>query len=354
MTKKQARLRRLVPLNVARSDLPARTLFHAGPPYRAAAPKAVATAAEQAAVIGGLAEDTSTARRMFQSGELTLAAAQDHGIAVPLAMVLAPSMWCYEVGDDEHVFYAPMSEGPPPALRFGSDDPGCITRARDWCAEAAGVINPLLANVPDIDVIMGAALQQGDECHAVTAAGNALFVDALGPMPEKLKAALLGNAGFVLGIWMAWAGWKLRACNAGIGAIGGNGLEFGWRPHNQSVWRTTPAVPPVGKYFQPDRAANALGAIGDSAIVDICGFGGQALSSAPVLLQEWAHALPSDLQARRKRIVDPDSGIVDVAAIRATGVGPIINLAILDKDGAGSPIGRGFYVAPNTLFETGE
>ena len=130
--------------------------------------------------------------------------------------------------------------------------------------------------------------------------------------------------------------------------------RVGWRPHNQSEWRTTPAVPPVGKYFQPDRAANALGAIGDSAIVDISGFGGQALSSAPVLLQEWAHALPSDLQARRKRIVDPNSGIVDVAAIRATGVGPIINLAILDKDGAGSPIGRGFYVAPNTLFETGE
>lgn len=354
MTKKPARLRRLVALNDARPDIPAQTLFHAGPPYRGTPPRAVVTAAAQAAVIGGLAETLDAARRKLQSGALALSAAQDHGIAVPLSMVLAPSMWCFEVGDDENLFYSPLGEGPPPALRFGSDDPGCITRARDWCAEAAHIINPQLADVADVEAVMTSALQQGDECHAITAAGNTLFVDSLGTIPPQMKAQLLGNPGFVLGIWMAWAGWKLRASRATIGAIGGNGIEFGWRRPNETTWRTTPAIAPNGKYFQPDRAANALGAIGDSVIVDICGFGGQSISHAPLLLQEWAHALPADVESRRSRIIDPATGVVDPALIRSSGISPIINLAILDKDGAASPIGRGCYIPASTLFATGE
>lgn len=354
MTKKLPRLRRLVRLDHARPDLPAQTLFHAGPPYRSAPPQAVTIAAAQAAVIGGFAENLDAGRRMLQSGALKLAPAQDHGIAVPLSMVVAPSMWCFEVGDDENLFYSPVGEGPPPALRFGSDDPECIARARDWCAEAAHIINPLLANVSDVETIMTSALQRGDDCHAITAAGNALFVESLEPLPPQIKAQLLGNAGFVLGIWMAWAGWKLRTSHATIGAIGGNGIEFGWRRANETTWRTTPAPPPNGKYFQPDRAANALGAIGDSAIVDICGFGGQSIGHAPLLLAEWSHALPRDVEERRTRIVDPATGIVDPALIRSTGISPIINLAILDKDGAASPIGRGCYIPALTLFATGE
>ena len=86
-------------------------------------------AAEQAAVIGGFAKDAPTARAMLESGSLPLKPAQDHGVAVPLAMVVAPSMWCFEVGDSDSVFHSPVSEGPPPALRFGSADPLCGVRA---------------------------------------------------------------------------------------------------------------------------------------------------------------------------------------------------------------------------------
>ena len=359
-----ARLRRLVRLQDARLQdaskqgarqaLPPRALLHAGPPYRGAPPQAVAIAAAQAAVIADLAPDLAGARQMIDSGALKLAPAQDHGVVVPLGMVLAPSMWCFEVGDETGCFYSPVGEGPPPALRFGSDDPICIARARDWCAEAAHIITPKLADVAPVETLMAEALTKGDDCHAVTAAGNALLIAQLGPLPDPMTSALQGNAGFVLGVWMAWAAWKLHASASPIAAIGGNGLEFGWRPRGADAWRTIEATPPRGKFFQPGRADHALGAIGDSAVVDICGFGGQALSAAPMLREEWADVLPPDLAERRARIVAAATGIVDPARVVATGTGPIINLAILDRDGAGAPIGRGIFQPPPALFTTGD
>ncbi|MFX7934567.1 hypothetical protein ABTK33_20990, partial [Acinetobacter baumannii] len=74
--------------------------------------------------------------------------------AVPLAMVVASSMLCFEVGDNDGVFYSPVSEGPPPALRLGSSDPLCVPRAREWTAEAAQAINPQLETLPDVESMM--------------------------------------------------------------------------------------------------------------------------------------------------------------------------------------------------------
>jgi hypothetical protein len=62
MAKSKARLRRLVILQEARTDLPPRTLFHAGPPYRGAMPKAVTNAAVQAALTAGWAENAEATR----------------------------------------------------------------------------------------------------------------------------------------------------------------------------------------------------------------------------------------------------------------------------------------------------
>lgn len=311
-------------------------------------------AAEQAAIIGGFAEDASTARAMLEAGSLSLEPAQDHGVAVPLAMVVAPSMWCFEVGDDEAFFYAPVAEGPPPALRFGSSDPLCVARARDWTAAAAHAINPQLANLPDVESIMRRALRDGDDCHAITRAGNELFLEFMGDLPASLVADIRTNPGFVLGIWMAWAAWKLHVSANEIAAIGGNGIEFGLRRRGETRWATVPCAPPTGPRFNPQQQAPALGAIGDSALVDICGFGGQALSHAPVLTAEWEQLLPLDAKSRSSAIVHPERGTVDADAVRATGVSPIINLAILDERGSAAPIGRGFYIVPLTLFETGE
>jgi hypothetical protein len=350
-----ARLTRIVRFGDARPDLPRNTLFHAGPPYAGSAPMAVQKAAQQAAIIGGLAPNAETAARMLADGTLRLAPAQDVNLVAPLAQVVSADMWCFEVSDGTHTTHAPLGEGPPPALRFGSDDPVCVSRARDWCSAVADALNPLLAAQPiDPYPLMLAALEEGDDCHARTMAGNELFLAAVPSLPEELVTAVRSNAGFVLCLWMAWCAWKLRADGGALRAIGGNGLQFGVRLQGDEDWRTVDAPPPVGIYFQPDQAPQSLGAIGDSAVVDACGFGGQALKHAPSLLEEWAAVLPNDAATRPTAILNPKTGAIDVARIVATATPPIINLAILHRDGAGAPIGRGHYCPPVTLFNRGE
>jgi hypothetical protein len=92
-------------------------------------------------------------------------------------------------------------------------------------------------------------------------------------------------------------------------------------------------------------------AIGDSAVVDFCGLGGQALGAAPALVSEWAAWLPADAVTRRSRLVDPQSGIVDLRRVVASSLAPLINLAILDSSGHAGLIGRGFYIPDIALFD---
>lgn len=352
---KTARLIRVVRFGDAKPELSRTTLYHAGPPYVGELPLAVRQAALQAAVIGGLANGLQAAARRLDDGELHLAPAQDVDLVVPLAQVLCTDMWCFEVSDGTHTTYAPISEGPPPALRFGSDDPICIPRARDWCTKVAEALNPLLAAHPiDPFALMRAALEDGDDCHARTLAGNERFLAALPGLPDALVADIRGNAGFVLCLWMAWAACKLRADGGDLAAIGGNGIQFGIRLRGEDRWRTVDAPPPVGVYFQPDQASHSLGAIGDSAVVDACGFGGQALRHAPSLLEEWAAVLPADAATRPTTIIHPETGVIDLARITSSATPPIINLAILHRNGAGTPIGRGHYCPPVALFTRGE
>jgi Protein of unknown function (DUF1116) len=295
-----------------------------------------------------------SALQRIADGTLALRPAQDFGLVTPLAQVIAPAMWCFEVGDGQDKAYAPVSEGGAPALRFGTDDPACVDRARGWCGDVANAINPLLGELPEPESMMRKALTLGDECHAVTAAGNRLLVDSLPGLDADTASAILANPGFVLPLWMAWSSWNVKVSGCQIAAIGGNGHEFGVRLRGTQQWQTAPADVPTGHYFKPEAQHLALGAIGDSALVDICGYGGQALSHAPTLLKEWAARLPADALERPARILDPALGMVDLARVVATGTVPTIHLAILNTEGAGAPIGRGYYRPPISLFQHGD
>ncbi|MBL8999430.1 MAG: DUF1116 domain-containing protein, partial [Gemmatimonadetes bacterium] len=105
---------------------------------------------------------------LFAPGEAALGSNAVSALQA-VAQVLAPAMWCFEVSDGVHAAYSPVAEGPPPALRFGSDDPLCVGRARDWCSRFAAACNPLLARRPvDPYALMCGALGEGDDCHART------------------------------------------------------------------------------------------------------------------------------------------------------------------------------------------
>lgn len=348
----KARFTRLVQLHQVMPGLPNRTLLHAGPPYMGPPPGAVCNAAAQAAVLEGWAPDMETARRFITAADIQLRPAQDYGVVVPLAQVASASTWCVEVGDENHQAYSPVSEGPPPALRFGSADPSCQQRAGEWCAALAEHINPLLKQTAVYpEVLMAHAHELGDDGHAQVQAGTQLLVETLIGLDDTCKQQILTNAGFALTPWMAFCSWKLHSTDSPILAIGGNGIDFGLRFKGNSTWSTVPAPPPTGPYFKPELAPDSLGAVGDSAVVDICGYGGQALIHAPILLEQWRDYLPADATSRPQHILDPHTGCVDPDRVRAKGLSPIINLAILHRDGADTPIGRGHYCPPVDLFD---
>lgn len=343
----------IVPRHVACPGLPPQVLLHAGPPYRGTPPAAVLNAAIQAVLYEGLAPDDAAARRMIASGAVRLAPAQDHRVATPLAQVVSASMPLLAVRKQGEVFYAPVVEGPPPALRFGASDPRCREVLSALAAWSMDVVAPIVRGKPvSLAAVIRTALANGDECHARTGAANEALLALLDGLDADGIGRLRANPAFVLTVIMAGAGAALHSGQGGIEAIGGNGVEFGVRRSGESTWRSTAADAPRGIRFAAHGETAALAAIGDSAVIDFCGLGGQALDAAPLLVAEWAHVLPADALSRRGALLDPASGMVDPTRVAQSRMSPLINLAILDAEGTAGLIGRGFYAAPASLFES--
>jgi hypothetical protein len=351
-----ARWRDVVTRRQALPALPDHVLLHAGPAFEGAPPAPVLNAAAQALCFEGLATTAGEAATLIESGRAVLMPAQDAWVATPLAQVVSASMPLAVVGGGRRIFLAPLVEGTPPALRFGSADPACLGRMAAIAALGLDVIAPLLRAHPvGLDVVIERALATGDECHGRTAAANEALLAAIDGLPASAVALLAANPNFVLPVLMAAAGWLLAGGDGepqpgAIEAVGGNGVQFGFRTHGAGEWTRVAALPPVGGRLPGREAATPLGAIGDSAVIDFCGLGGQAMHLAPLLAAEWAAWMQGDPLARRQAVVDPRTGLVDLDRIAAGGTVPQVNLAILDRDGAAGLLGRGFSLPPATLF----
>lgn len=336
----------------ARPDLPPQVLLHAGPPFRAAPPVPVINAAIQALLFDGQATDAESARDLLAREAVQLRPAQDYGIATPLAEVVSASMLLVAVRQQDEICYAPIIEGRPPALRFGSAAPECVQRLREISAWIATRVAPTVRRDPmQIDELIAVAVSAGDECHSRTDVANETMVSRLRDLDADTGAALRTTAAFVLPVLMAAALAALRNSGSRIGAIGGNGMDFGIRLRGSPEWRQMAAQPPRGYRGAGLERVVALPAIGDSALIDFCGLGGQALSASPLLAAELAAVLAVDAVAKSRRIIDPNSGIVDPDRVVSEVFAPLINLAILDRTGCAGRIGRGTYSPPVSLFD---
>jgi hypothetical protein len=340
------------PRHACLPQLDAHVLLHAGPPFKGAAPVPVRQAAIQAMLFEKLAPDAGVAQMLLASGVVRLEPAQNHGVVTPLAQVVSHSMPLAVVGDARLKAYAPLSEGPAPALRFGSLEAAALQRLHE-VSQAATALRTCVRVAPvDMAVLIETALANGDECHSRTGAANNALLEAMPGLDTEARKLISGNPGFVLPVMMAAACWALHQQAAPIVMAGGNGIEFGLRLRGADAWRSVPATAPVGTRFPAYPAATVLGAIGDSAVLDFCGLGGQALAFAPALLEEWKEILPLDAARRRLSIIDDKSGAVDPLQVQASGLSPIVHLAMLDRGGSGGLLGRGFYIPPVDLFNT--
>ncbi|WP_161973921.1 DUF1116 domain-containing protein [Hwanghaeella grinnelliae] len=293
-------LKRIARLSDLLDNLPDRTLFHAGPPFKSLKnlPAPILNASSAAAVQEGFADTLDAARSAVKSGDIHLCPAQDFGIVTPLAFVAGPSMYAVAVEDRAapgQIVVSPLNDGPPSGcLRFGTANDAGRGLLDALCGEVGADLargfssspaNPL-ALLP----LMSAAIGKGDDLHGQVAAANALLRPALGSDLSDASEDYLDQAGqFVLNVIMAACGLMLKAGNGVAGsemvtASGGNGQEIGYQIANApGDWITLPATRPVGPALPGKEKSTALPAIGDSAVIDALGFGAACLRFAPTL-----------------------------------------------------------------------
>ena len=353
--------------------LPSGTLLHAGPRFesRDQITRPILNSACVAAVFEGLAEDFQSAASQIQDGEIALMPAQDFAVVTPLAAVVSASMLLHEICDSHapsHRTFAPINGGNGPAMRLGLCNEDVLAHVRWLNGPLAEALDS--ARTGDVDLISLAAhgLTEGDDCHGRTIAATAELARRLSPglaqWPEA-RAFLDQGPSFFLNLWMAACKCMVSAASGVAGsslvtAAGGNGAAMGLQISGRpGEWFTAPADSPVGDTGDYP-AKRALGAIGDSAIVDALGFGAMAMSYAPLqrealgaFLPADGHALPSVLLEREHGgfgTLKPPIGLCARRVI-ASGRLPVISLGILDKEGTAGRLGGGIYEVPLAPFE---
>ena len=356
--------------------LPRNVLLHAGPPFAAPASisRPILNSACVAAVFEGLAADFDAAQALILAGDIILRPAQDHAVVVPLCAVVSASMPLHAIYDahrgDVRVF-APINGGHRPSMRLGLRSTAVLEHLRwlngPFCDALRSGIGEGMALVP----LAATGLAGGDDCHGRTPVATQALIEELhdrargGTLGADADAFLAASPMFFLNLWMA-ATKCMMTLAAGIDgssfvtAAGGNGVDMGIQlSHMPGRWFTTPAVPPAGAFDIDVPADRAMGAVGDSAIVDAFGLGAMTIDRSPEQRRVLGAFLPGDSESRLGalsigghpyfRKLGTTIGMT-ARSVRTLGAGPMIALGIVDREGEAGRLGSGVYDMPPDPF----
>jgi hypothetical protein len=342
-------------------------LLHAGPPLRdPRRPPAVLLSSAVVAILHeGWTDSAEEAEAMVSSGRVQLDPAQPRGCVTPLACVVSPGMPLFEVEADGLRLHAPVSAVRGPDTRMGLRDPALFERLQVRDQRVAPAWQRALSAHGPLPLLAFAAhgLAHGDDLHSRTTAATGLLARSLRDRGEpQLADDLDATPLFFLTPWMAASALILRAAEGGdhptlVTRAGGNGEVFGialaGRPTH---WSCVDGTAPQGMRMQGKESLDACPAIGDSAVIDMLGFGGLALAGAPEPLQAFAAHLPADHASLAQRLLTashPTLGRpvgVDARKVVEQQCAPLVALAMLAADGAAGFVGRGLYRPPVDLF----
>jgi hypothetical protein len=362
------------------------TFFHAGPPItweRASGPMRGALIG--AMVFEGLASSPEEAERRLASGDgITLDSCHHHRTVGPMAGVVSPSMWMFEVADAEHggTAYCSLNEGLGKVLRYGAYGTEVVERLR-WMGEVLGpVLQATLARTGPLDLrsLITQALQMGDELHNRNRAATSLLVRELAPAivdaaPERAAEVLRfvnGNDHFFLNAGMAAAKVSADAARNVPGsslvvAMARNGTEFGIQVSGLGDrWFTGPAGVPDGLYLGAYGPEDANPDIGDSTITETSGLGGFAMAAAPAIVR-FVGGDVSDAVAATTSMYEitlaehpayqiPGLGFrgtpvgIDVTLVARTGILPVVNTGIAGRVAGTGQVGAGLVSPPVEAF----
>lgn len=350
-----------------------RVLLHAGPPYAdgEAIPPAVRNSLLAACRVEGWAQTWEDAEALLDAGAVAIEAAQDHGVLVPLAGVASPSMALAEVRDgaDGPPSWAVLNEGNTCATRLGTRDEALLDHHRWLDGELADWLARRFDEPLELLPLLRASLEAGDDGHSRTGVGSVLLAAALrapergAPPPPRAAAFLDDSVAFALNLWMAACACALQRAAGVAGAAlviraAGNGVRTGVQlAQAPGVWVTAPAPTPHGPLPAEHAAGRATPALGDSAVVDLFGLGGQALGSALDVRNALGAHLPEDWAAREAEVLcaeHPALGgkrvVTSARRVAAAGRGPLVLLGMIDARGEAGRIGGGVVETPPELF----
>ena len=362
--------------------------LHAGPPVdweRASGP--LRGALIGAMLLEGMADSPDAAETALASGSgVSWEPCHHRGAVGPMAGVVTPSMWVFELRDEVHgnTSWCSLNEGLGKVLRYGAYGPEVIDRLR-WMGD---VLGPLLQTAVrrtgpiDIKAIVAQMIQMGDEGHNRNRAGTLMFlrevlpalVDSGAPSKDVAEAVrfVSGNDHFFLNLVMPACKLQTRAA-AGIDGstvvtvMARNGTDFGIQVSGTAdQWFTAPANTPEGLYLGSYGPEDANPDIGDSAITETAGIGGMSMATAPAIVRFVGGSVPDALATTQRMYgitvgENPAFAIpilefrgaptgIDVTSVVRSGVLPQINTGMAGKVAGTGQVGAGLVTPPMACF----
>jgi hypothetical protein len=350
-----------------------RLLLHAGPPFdsRADIPRLLRNSLAFACVYEGWASTWEEADALVMSDEIELGAGQDFAVLLPLAGVASPSMALIDVASSA----APtiktrsvLNEGATCASRLGLRNVELPAHHKWLNGPFAEWLAGLFAEPMELYPVLLEAIRRGDDAHATVSAGSLLIVEALfrragKPVPASIGAFLNANTGFAINVWMAMAATVLGQASGTANSTivvqaGGNGFQYGIKlSGDPQRWFTAEASRPTGNLDPGRLLKRPARGVGDSAVIDFLGLGGQLIGEGSTVFQGLQHVLPRGHLERREQFkcatlsgLGGLSGGVDAEGVLASGHGPVVLLGMLDPEGRDGRIGAGMIEIPVALF----
>ena len=315
-----------------------------------------------------------------------LAPCHHHGGVGPMAGVVSPSMWLFELRDPVSggTAWCSLNEGLGKVLRYGAFGPDVVARLR-WMTS---VLGPMLQRAVrlrgsvDVKAIVAQMLHMGDEGHNRNRAGTLMLLRELLPsLIENGEDAqeladvvrfISGNDHFFLNLVMPAC--KLAA-QAAAGVPGStvvtvmarNGTDFGIQTSGTGDrWFTAPANTPEGLFLAGYGAGDANPDIGDSAITETAGVGGFAMAAAPAIARLVGGTAASAVATTRLMYEitlgeNPAFTVpaldfrgtptaIDVSRVVRTGVLPQINTGMAGRVAGTGQVGAGLVTPPMECF----
>jgi hypothetical protein len=368
-------------------DLERGHFLHAGPPIaweRASGPMRGALIG--AVLVERLADDAEQAEQRLARGDFTWEPCHHRGAVGPMAGVVSPSMWMFELVDDSHegTAWCSLNEGLGKVLRYGAYSPDVIERLT-WMGEVLGPALQLATRARgpvDVKAIVAQMIQMGDEGHNRNRAGTLMMLREWLPdlivsgLPSSDVADVVrfvsGNDHFFLNLVMPTCKLITRAGNGVPGSsvvttMARNGTDFGIQVSGLGEqWFTGPAQIADGLYLGHFGPEDANPDIGDSAITETAGIGGFAMATAPAIVR-FVGGTVTDALATTRRMYDLCVGEnpawalpimdfrgaptgIDVTTVVRTGQLPQINTGMAGKEAGVGQVGAGLVTPPMECF----